>query len=113
MKYIYILLISIFITSCASLNSGYITGVAPAVKNNFNYIANVYGKSQATYILGIGGMDREGLVREAKNNLITNNSVEDGQMLVNFTVDEKKTFYLGIVHVHTVIVSADILEFKE
>ena len=104
---------SIFITSCATLHSGYLTGVAPAVKNNFKYVGNVFGKAQATYILGIGGLLREGLVREAKNNLIENNPIQDGQTLVNFTVDTETSYYLGIILTQRVIVSADILEFEE
>ena len=110
---LFLFIFSIFITSCGTLHSGYLTGVAPAVKNNFKYVDNVIGKAQATYVLGIGGLYKEGLVREAKNNLIKNNPIQDGQTLVNFTVDTETSYYLGIVLTQRVIVSADILEFEE
>ena len=108
-----LLLLSIMFSSCFSLHSGYLTGVAPPIENNFKYAGNVMGKAQATYILGIGGLLREGLVREAKNNLIANNPIQDGQTLVNFTVDKETSYYLGIVWTHRVIVSADILQYEK
>ena len=108
-----LLLLSIMFSSCASFHSGYLTGVAPPIENNFKYAGNVMGKAQVTYILGIGGFLREGLVREAKNNLIQNNPVKDGQTLVNFTVDQERSFYLGIVITHKVIITADILQYQE
>ena len=110
-KIILLFITTIMLSACASLHSGYMTGVAPPVENNFQYVGNALGTSQATYILGIGGLNREGLVREAKNNLIENNPVKDGQTLVNFTVDHKKSVYLGIVITHKVIITADILQY--
>ena len=112
-KYSLLLIITIMFSSCASVHSGYLTGVAPPVENNFKYVGNVMGKAQATYILGIGGLLKEGLVREAKNNLIENNLLQDGQTLVNFTVDKKTSYYLGIIWTHRVIVSADILQYEK
>ncbi len=114
MKKLFLLFVlTIIFSGCTSLNTGYMTGVAPAIENNFKYVGNAYGTSQATYILGIGGFDKEGLVREAKNDLIKNNPVKDGQILVNFTIDVKKSFYLGLVWTDKVIVTADIVEFQE
>ena len=66
----------------------------------------------ATYILGIGGILREGLVREAKNDLIMNNPVQNGQVLVNYTIDHETSFYL-FVWTHRVIITADILQYEE
>ena len=114
MKKIIILFVTtIMLSSCASFHSGYIAGTAPPVENNFKYVGNVLGTSQATYVFGIGGLLRDGLVREAKNNLIQQTTLQDGQTLVNFTVDHKKSFYLGIVWTHKVVVTADILQYQE
>ena len=114
MKNLFLLLfLSIMISSCATLHSGYLTGVAPPIENNFKYVGNVMGKAQATYVLGIGGLLTEGLVREAKNNLIENNPIQDGQTLVNFTVDTETSYYLGIILTQRVIVSADILQYEK
>ena len=55
---------------------------------------------------------KEGLVREAKNNLIMNNPVNDGQVLVNYTIDHETSFYL-FVWTHRVIITADILQYEE
>ena len=114
MKKLILLFITItMFSSCISLHSGYMNGIAPPVENNFKYVGNALGTSQATYILGIGGLNREGLVREAKNDLIQNNPVKDGQTLVNFTIDHERSFYLGILWTHKVIITADILQFQE
>jgi hypothetical protein len=112
-KMIILFVTTIMLSSCVSLHSGYIAGTAPPVENNFKYMGNVLGTSQATYIFGIGGLLRDGLVREAKNNLIQQTTLQDGQALVNFTVDHKKSFYLGIVWTHKVVVTADILQYQE
>ena len=113
-KFILLFIATIILSGCSSLNiAGKMTGLAPPVENNFKYVGNAFGKSQASYFLGIGGFNREGLVREAKNNLIQNNPVENGQILVNFTVDVEISFYLGIVWTHKVIITADILEYQE
>lgn len=114
MKKISLFIATIMLSGCVSLHSGYMTGTAPAVENNFKYAGNAYGESQATYVLGLGGFDaREGLIREAKNNLIKNNPVKDGQVLVNLTVDNQWSSILGILWTHKVIITADILEYQE
>ena len=99
-------------SSCISLHSGYISGIIPATENNFKYVGNAVGTSEAVYIFGLGGFSNEGLVRNAKNNLILNNPVKDGQSLVNFTFDQQRTFWFGIVWIHKVIITADIIEYQ-
>ena len=112
-KIIILFFTTIMLSSCASFHSGYIAGTAPPVENNFKYVGNVLGSSQATYVFGIGGLLRDGLVREAKNNLIQNTALQDGQTLVNYTVDHKKSYYLAIVWTHKVVVTADILQYQQ
>ena len=99
--------------SACSFHSGIIDGVAPPVSKNFKYVGNAVGESQATYVFGFGGLGRTGLVREAKNNLIQNYPVKNGQALVNFTIDHNKQFlFFGLLWVHKVYITADILEYK-
>ena len=111
-KFILLIFLSISFSSCISLHSGYLTGVAPANQNNFEYVGNAVGTSQAFYMFGLGGFSREGLVRKAKNDLILNNPVKDGQVLVNFTFDQQRTFWLGLFWTQKVIVTADIIEYQ-
>ena len=60
----------------------------------------------------MGGMN-EGLIREAKNDLITKHPVNDGEALVNFTIDiNTKYFMMGMVILKEVIVSADIIKYQ-
>lgn len=81
--------------------------------NNFSYVQkNLQGKAQATYVLGIGGMNREAIVNEAKEKMLENYSLEDGQTLANSTVNFKYSNFLGIVVTYKCYVTADIVEFR-
>jgi hypothetical protein len=81
--------------------------------NNFKYIKNdVRGSSQATYVLGFGGMGKYALVAEAKENMLSKIQLKDNQAIVNTTVNFKNSFFFGFIVVTTnCIVSADVVEF--
>jgi hypothetical protein len=80
---------------------------------NFSYAKqNIIGKSQATYVLGIGGLAKETLVNEAKQNMLTENPLKNNQTLANLTVNLKKSYYLGVYSTVKCTVTADIVEFK-
>jgi hypothetical protein len=106
-----LLILSFVISSCATFHSIPFFLESPAIENNFKYVRGIVGKSQATYIFGIGGLQREGLAREAKNNLLNNNTIEDGQILVNYTIDKETSYYFGFVVTLKIIVSADVIEY--
>ena len=103
--------IALFLSSCMVIHTGQMGGITPVTENNFSYINNAYGSSKVTYVLGIGGFNKVGLVREAKNDLIRNYPVKNGEALVNFTVDFDTSYYFGLVVTQKVIVSADIIKF--
>ena len=86
-------------------------GIRPVTENNFSYKQNAYGSAMVTYALGICGFNKTGLVREAKNNLIQNFPVNNGEALVNFTVDFDTSYYLGLVITQKVVVIADLIKF--
>ena len=110
---IFLLLFTVLLTSCAASLAGNMSGSAALSSNNFSYVQkNVHGMSQATYILGIGGMKREAIVNEAKVKMLANNALRDNQALANLSVDFKHSNFLGIVKTVKCYVSADIVEFK-
>ncbi len=97
-------------TSCA-IHTGIMSGSASLSSNNFKTIKNAMGSASTTKIFGIGGLSKNGLVYEAKKDLLQNFPLKDGQALANVTVDFKTSFLL-IVVTEKVTVTADIIEFK-
>lgn len=105
--------ISLFLMSCIATHYGNMSDSAALGSPNFRYKRqNVVGVSQATYVLGIGGVARQSLILEAKKAMLRENPLLDNQALANVSVSYKTTGFLGFV-VTTVIctVSADIVEF--
>ncbi|WP_457617952.1 DUF6567 family protein [Lutibacter sp.] len=112
-KSIFILSFAILFSSCAAGLTGSMTNSAALSSNNFSFVErNIKGMSQATYVLGIGGMKREAIVSEAKQKMLANNPLKNNQTLANVIVDFKYSNFMGIVMTVKCYVSADIVEFK-
>ena len=103
-----------FFASCAGYHSGYMSDSAALSSPNFSYVSqNIQGESQATYIIGIGGIERKTLVDSAKKQMLEGNPLKSNQALVNLTVNFKSSYYLGfLVMTQKCIITADIVEFK-
>lgn len=109
----FLLSITIMFSSCAAGLTGSMANSAALSSDNFNYVKrDLQGMSQATYVLGIGGMKREAIVNEAKIKMLENNALKDGQTLANVIVDFKFSNFMGIVATTKCYVTADIVEFK-
>lgn len=111
-KLSFLIFLSILLTSCAAGLSGNFSGSAALTQKNFSYVKNVKGTSQATYILGIGGLSREALAKEAKESMLSKTPLKDNQALANVTVDYKNSSFIGIVATVKCVITADIVEFK-
>lgn len=107
-----VLILSILLTSCGAGLSGNFAGSAALSQKNFSYIKNVKGVSQATYILGIGGLSREALAKEAKEGMLSKTPLKDNQALANVTVDYKTSSFLGVYATVKCVITADVVEFK-
>lgn len=108
------LLVSLLLSlsGCGAALSGYMNNSAALSANNYTYVQqDLQGTAQATYVLGIGGMNREGIVAEAKKNMLENATLQDGQALTNTTVNFKYSSFLGIVSTTKCIVTADLVQF--
>ncbi len=114
-KSISVITVSILLTSCSGLHTGYMSSSAALSSGNFIYAKqNVRGSATASYFLGlIGGMEKETLVDDAKQKLLADNPLKDGQALANLTVNFKTSFYFGMIFRKvTCTVTADVVEFK-
>jgi hypothetical protein len=113
MKKILLLAIVLILSSCAAGLTGSMSDSASLSSNNFIYAKrNIQGKSQATYVFGFGGMKRDAIVAEARENMLTNTTLKNNQAIANLSVDFKKSTFFGIVNTIKCFVSADIVEFK-
>ena len=82
-------------------------------KKNFKVIKSVKGQAEATYIFGIGGLAKNGLIAEAKFQMLNQAGLEgSARTIVNETVEVKKSGF-PFVSKYKVIVSAQIVEFTE
>jgi hypothetical protein len=102
----------VFLSSCA-FHNGITTSSASLTHNNFEVIGNVQGQAGTKKIFGIGGLSKDALVAEARQNLLKNNpKLDDGEILANITVDFKTTWII-VVSETIVTVTADIIRFNE
>lgn len=104
---------ALFLTSCTLYQGGMLPS-ASLNENNFQYLHHsIRGESKATYYMGIGGMRRDALVAEAREAMLAEHPLQDGQALVNVTVDYRQTYIIFQLYRRvTCIVTADVVQFK-
>jgi len=107
---ILIFLIIGLLSSCAT-HHGYLSSNAVLVDNNFSIIGLGVGESESVKVLGFGGLKKDALVFDAKDDLYNKVELKQGQALTNITVDFKKEFYL-VFSKTKVIVTAEIVDFN-
>lgn len=104
----------LLLVSCAASHYGGMANSAALSSANFSYVKqNIKGESQATYVLGIGGLAKESLINEAKQNMMAQNPLKDNQALANITVSFKGSSYFIFFGTMKCNVSADVVEFKK
>lgn len=101
-------------SSCMTLHKGYLSPLSSDLdESEFRYVRTVHGTSESMYFLGLGGGNKAGLVRQAKEDLRSKNQLQDGQALINYTVDNQFQTLFGIISVNRVIMSADLIDRKK
>lgn len=105
-----IFILAIISSSCA-VHSGMGMSNASLNQNNFEIVKFAKGDVATTKIFGLGGLSKNAMVAEAKEELLANYPLKDGQTLANMTVDFKTSVYFMVV-ITKVTVTADIVEFK-
>lgn len=83
-------------------------------KNNFKVIKTVYGYSRTLKVFGIGGLSKQALIAEARNDMLQNVQMEGtSRALINEVVEVKRTYYYIFASEFKVTVSATVIEFTE
>lgn len=82
-------------------------------RKNFKVIKTLSASSTATYILGIGGIDKRALIANARAEMIKNAEMEGAaKAIINETV-EIHVSNLIVIAKYTVTVSGTVIEFTE
>jgi hypothetical protein len=111
MKKILIASISFFLlTSCVATHTGVIS--SSAIGKPVKYEDMAFGVSQSGRYLGFGGHSQDGLVLEAKRELIKNRPLKQNEEYSNFTIDFKHTYWPFYTQTK-VTVSADVVRYGE
>lgn len=100
------------LSSCSTLSGlSAITEGTSLNAANYDYVRSVKESASSTYILGIfGGSNTE---RRAYDSLKEKTNLQSNQALTNFAVTTSNRIILGgVVIVKTVVVSADVVQFK-
>lgn len=97
--------------SCATHN-GYLSSNAVLVDNNFRIIGIGIGEAESIRILGFGGLKKNALVYDAKNDLYNKVELKQGQALTNITVDFKRENFI-LYSKTKVTVSGEIVDFNK
>lgn len=113
---IVLIVLSLFLTSCAThygipKNYNQNTTEVVLTKNNFKVVKMVKGEAEATYIFGIGGLSKNGLIAEAKTKMLESAGMEGASRMVVNEIVEVKTSGFLFINKYKVIVSAQIIEF--
>ncbi len=108
------LLISLpFLISSCSFHSGTMSsGSGVITSHQYHSIDYAVGTAKTTHFMLIGGNKKDGLVLEAKRNLLTNYSLKPTQVLGQTTVDFKRTVFFPILTTK-VVVTSEIIDFAE
>jgi len=99
-------------TSSCAFHSGMMNDSASLHGQDFELIGMAVGSAKTTQVLGIGGLDPDGLVLEAKREMYNLFPLRKGQAYANISVDFKRSFF-PIVSTTKATVSADIVQFGE
>jgi hypothetical protein len=113
-NYIKFALLTLFVISLSgcAMHTGYMNNSAALSTANFSYTKqHLQGYSDTWYVLGIGGLEKEALVEEAKRDMMKDYELKPNQALANVTVNWKNSFFI-VVSSTKCTVTADIVEFK-
>ncbi|MCU0383385.1 MAG: hypothetical protein MUF68_04890 [Cyclobacteriaceae bacterium] len=108
-RFIHFFLLAILLSSCVVHHSGTIS--ASTIAKPFSYSDVGIGVAQTTQPFNLGGNSQDGLVLEAKRELMKNYPLKKNEEYLNFTVDFKRTYYPILTKVK-VTVTADIVAIE-
>ncbi|TCO08266.1 DUF6567 family protein [Natronoflexus pectinivorans] len=115
--YLILLITSLFILSSCGIHQGLTTNAnlnsteVVLAKNNYKVISSVEGQSEAMFIFGIGGLSKNAMIAEARNQMLSRAElVGNSRAVINETVEIKHSIF-PIIRMYKVMVSGYVVEF--
>lgn len=106
------LVIPIFFSSCLVLHNGNVSS-GPLVNINDRYVDIARGEAKSVFVFGLGDLENDVLLFDAKNNLFINRPLQKGEYYANFTSDVSKKFILFFIAINKVTISAEVLRVND
>jgi hypothetical protein len=106
-KYL-VLSLALTLLSACSFHLGNITAAPNGA--DFSYVGQATGQSSTFRLFGLGSINRDALVYDAKQALFNNRPLKPGEAYANFTVDFKFTI-ISFFTQTKVTVTADIIDY--
>lgn len=111
MKHFILFLLSFFILSSCAIHSGMMTGSAAISDSNYRSLGELESTIKTTHVLGIGGLSKKDVIKEAKRKMYYLTPILKGQTIGNVSVDVKKTFVFPVV-VTRYTLTAELIDFN-
>jgi len=104
----------LLITSCASFNPNVSSGNVNQTQvilqsNNFRVLKKVEGSAAATYILGIGGLGKKGLVSAARKDMFEKSGIKGSQVIISEHTEWKTSNLIPYVWGRAVVTTSGYL----
>ena len=110
-KFLAALFVATLFSGCA-IHSGFMNNSASLSQANFDYVKkSISGSVTTTQVFGIGGLEKEAMVEEAKKVMLKDNPLQPNQALANITINWKNAFYVVVIE-SKCTVTADVIEFN-
>ena len=108
-----IILFCIIFTACRSVFYGNYNPSIAITGDDHIFLKNVSTQVNAYYFLGIGGNEHNELIKEAKEKLYAENSLQEDNYLANVIIDFKHSWYLLFFSEElTLTLTADVVNFN-
>lgn len=104
--------VSVSLLGGCAMHMGYMNNSASLSQANFNYVnQSISGTSTTVQVFGIGGLEKEAVIEEAKQAMLKDHPLQPNQALANITVNWKRAFYVVVIETKCTV-TADVVEFK-
>jgi len=107
-KHYFILPFFFLLEGCIVFHSGGVSG-GPLLSSKSKFIKFARGEARHLFVLGVGNININELINDAKKDMYMNNPLETDQYYSNFTTDITSKYIFLFIQLTQVRVSADIM----
>lgn len=112
-KFFVLFLFATLLSSCVVIHSGNVSS-GPLLNVKDQYVDIVVGEAKSVFIIGLGNLEQDHLVLDAKKDLFSKLHLRKNEYYSNFTTDISKKYIFGpFIQIIKATVSADILKSND